>query len=142
MEPGAKFGIRQPLDFQGPFGCSNHFIKRGGPPHLSVTFPPEPILCPELQPPPRPSSALPPHQLSCACSCPSPAVHVPCSHLRPEPSDPIPEICQSAPRPVTAVPLPPLHPTTSAIAAAVVAAQTRDCRALIQAVRARSTLPS
>ena len=62
-----------------------------------------------------------------ACSCLGPAVPVPYSHLRPEPSDLSPE---------TAVPPPPLQPTANAATAAV-AAQSRRCRAL--PVRAQYT---
>ena len=88
---------------------------------------PEPLHC-HRSPVPR------------ACSCPAPTMLVPCSHPRPEPSDPSPETCSSASRPVPAVPSPSLQPTASA--AAAVAAQTRACRALVQPVRAHSSLHS
>ena len=130
MEPAAKFGIQRPLDFQGIFGCSNRFIKRGGPPHFQshslqshplprASTPSTPLSCPFLH-----TSCLTRVALALAQPCPCRALP---PHL--EPSDPSPETCPSAPRPIPAVPPPPLQPTASA--AAAVAAQTRDCRALV-----------
>ena len=84
----------------------------------------------QFLPPPPPEPPLP--CPACARSCPSLAVPVLCSH-------PSPETCPSAPRRVPAVPPPPLQPTASVTAA--VAAQTRDCRALVQPVRGRSSYP-
>ena len=103
----------------------------------SALFPPVPWLLASV---PEPLHCLW-FLLPRACSCLGPFVPVPYSHPRPEPSDLSPETCPSAPSPVPAVLLPPLQPTASA--AAIVAAQSRRCRALVQLVRAQyTTTPS
>ena len=95
-----KFGIRRPLDFQGPFSCSNRFIKRGGPPHF---------LPQSLQSPSFSLSFNPIHALAVPCLRTSYLAHVALA-LSPsvaEPWLPLP----SSPDP--AVPPPTQQPTAA-----------------------------